>query len=69
MKYIPPKKLKVLMGLFFATGIWGIVYGLWIHHPPIQYLTVFGVINLSLGGLCGYLFLTQEPRSSSKSKK
>ncbi|QLH09192.1 MULTISPECIES: hypothetical protein [Candidatus Nitrosotenuis] len=67
MKYIPPKKLKVLMGLFFGAGIWGIVYSLWIH--PMLYLTIFGVINLSLGAMCGYLFLTQEPRSASKSKK
>lgn len=69
MKYIPPKKLKVLMGLFFGAGVWGIVYSLFIHHPQIPYLTLFGTVNLCLGGLCGYLFLTQEPRSSGKSKK
>ncbi|MBI5145867.1 MAG: hypothetical protein HZA84_01455 [Thaumarchaeota archaeon] len=69
MKYIPPKKLKVLMGLFFGAGIWGIIYSLWIHHPPMVYLTIFGVINLSLGAMCGYLFLTQEPRSTDKGKK
>ena len=28
MKYIEPKKLKVLMILFFGTGIMGIVMGL-----------------------------------------
>ncbi len=67
MKYIPPKKLKVLMGLFFGSGIWGIIYSLWIH--PELYLTLFGVINLSLGAMCGYLFLTQEPRSTNKGKK
>ncbi|HEY8109807.1 MAG: hypothetical protein ACHQW9_03165 [Nitrososphaerales archaeon] len=67
MKYILPKKLKVLMVLFFGSGAWGIVYSLFIH--PMLYLTIFGVINLSLGALCGYLFLTQEPRSADKGKK
>lgn len=69
MKYIPPKKLKVLMFLFFGTGIWGIVAGTFIiKHPAVFYIVVFGVINLCLGGFCGYKFLTQEPESEKRKK-
>ncbi|HXG74576.1 MAG TPA: hypothetical protein VNK44_07150 [Candidatus Nitrosotenuis sp.] len=68
MKYIPPKKLKVLMVMFFGAGIWGMAYGLWIHHP---FLTLFGVINFCLGGVFGYRFFTQghKPEKSSEKRK
>lgn len=68
MKYIPPKKLKVLMYLFFGTGIWGIVAGLFLITPQVFFIVVFGVINLCLGGFCGYKFLTQEPESEKRKK-
>jgi hypothetical protein len=66
MKYIPPKKLKVIMGMFFGTGILGIIMGLQVHY---FYLTAFGTINLCLGGLFGYRLLTQEKPESNKRKK
>jgi len=69
MKYIPPKKLKVLTYMFFGTGIWGIVAGLFLITPQVFFIVIFGVINLCLGGLCGYKLLTQEERPKSEKRK
>ncbi len=66
MKYIPPKKLKIIMIMFFAGGIWGITFGLLEH---FFYITVFGTINLCLGGVFGYRLLTQEKPSKDERKK
>lgn len=66
MKYVAPKKLKVLMGLFFGTGIIGIVMGL---SYSFFYLTTLGVINLCLGGFIGWIFFTQQPKSRDKRKE
>ena len=69
-KNLPAKKLKVLMALFFGTGIFGILIGngLGISQPNVMYTTL-GVINLCLGGLVGWIFLTREPRESRKKRK
>ncbi len=69
MKYIKPKKLKVLMILFFGTGIMGIVIGLSIPSQTSFSITSLAVINLCLGGLVGWIFLTQKPKSRDKRKK
>ncbi|HEX9846709.1 MAG TPA: hypothetical protein VGA92_09675 [Candidatus Nitrosotenuis sp.] len=69
MKYIPPKKLKIIMIMFFAGGIWGIVSGLFIIKPFVFFIVVFGVINLCLGGLFGYRLLTQVKPSPDERKK
>jgi hypothetical protein len=67
MKYIPPKKLKVIMMMFFVGGIWGIMFGL---YEKFFYITLFGTINLCLGGVFGYRLLTQgEPSAEKKRKK
>ncbi len=66
MKYVPPKKLKVLMMVFFGTGVFGIAIGLTL---IIFMITFMGVINLCLGGFFGWIFLNQEPRSKQKRKK
>jgi hypothetical protein len=66
MKYVAPKKLKVLLILFFGTGIIGIAMGLSYSY---FYLTTLGVINLCLGGFIGWLFLTQQPKSRDKRKE
>ena len=66
MKYVKPKKLKILMILFFGTGRWGISMGLW---QAVFNLTMLGVINICLGGFVGWLFLTQQPKSRDKRKK
>ena len=81
LKYVNPKKLKVLMAVFFGVGLWGIVFGLWLGNfattssQSLNYfmIVILGVINLLLGGLVSYLFLTQErkidPRKDSKYKR
>ena len=52
IKYIQPKRLKVLIALFFGTAGMGIFVGLVIA-TGIQslYITFLGVVNLCLGGL------------------
>jgi hypothetical protein len=69
-KNLPAKKLKVLMALFFGTGIFGILIGngLGIQQPNLMF-TIMGVINLMLGALVGWIFLTREPRDSRKKRK
>ena len=70
IKYIQPKKLKVLIALFFGTAGMGIFVGLVIA-TGIQslYITFLGVVNLCLGGLVAYLLLTQKPRVRDTRKK
>ena len=70
IKYIKPKKLKVLIALFFGTAGMGIFVGLVIA-TGIQslYITFLGVINLCLGGFVGYLLLTQKPKVRDTRKK
>lgn len=70
MKYVSPLRLKVLMMMFFATGILGIVVGLYVAPPQASLLITFmGVINLSLGGFFGWIFLNQTPQLDNKRKK
>ena len=70
LKYIQPKKLKVLIALFFGTAGMGIFVGLVIAEG-IQslYVTFLGVVNLCLGGFVAYLLLTQKPRVRDTRKK
>jgi len=70
MKYVNPLRLKVLMMMFFVTGIVGIVVGLKVAPPSTSLLITFmGVINISLGGFFGWVFLNQTPQSENKRKK
>ena len=73
MKYIPPKKLKVLTIMFFAAAGFGIYSGLELATSGMQGLmiTLLGVVNLCLGGLMAFLLLTQKPkvRDSRKYRK
>ena len=66
MRYIKPKKLKVILAAFFGTGIFGIALGL---TNSALYLTFLGVINICLGGFAGWIYLTQEPKLRDKRKK
>jgi len=70
MKYVHPKKLKVLIALFFGSAGMGIFVGLVIA-TGIQslYITFLGVINLCLGGFVAYLLLTQKAKVRDSRKK
>ena len=65
-KYIPPKKLKVLIVMFFVAAGVGIMLGLIHQH---MYLTLLGVVNLILGGVMGFILLLQAPRVRDDRKK
>ena len=70
LKYIKPKKLKVLIALFFGSAGMGIYVGL-EQATGIQslYITFLGVVNLCLGGFVGYLLLTQKAKVRDGRKK
>ena len=70
MKYVHPKKLKVLIALFFGSAAMGIYVGL-EQATGIQslYITFLGVVNLCLGGFVGYLLLTQKAKVRDGRKK
>jgi len=63
IKYVQPKRLKVLIALFFGTAGMGIFVGLVIAEG-IQslYITFLGVVNLCLGGFVAYLLMTQKAK-------
>jgi len=70
MKYIQPKKLKVLVAMFFAAAGMGIFVGLVIA-TGIQslYVTFLGVVNLCLGGFVAYVLMTQKAKVRDSRKK
>ena len=70
MKYVQPKKLKVLIALFFGSAGMGIFVGLVIAEG-IQslYVTFLGVVNLCLGGFVAYLLMTQKAKVRDSRKK
>ena len=70
MKYVHPKKLKVLIALFFGSAGMGSYVGL-EQATGIQslYITFLGVVNLCLGGFVGYLLLTQKAKVRDSRKK
>ena len=71
MKSITRTKIKVLMIMFFATGIVGMTVGLTIGPAFGQsvMITFMGVINFGLGAFFTYLFLTRKPELPDKRKK
>ncbi len=71
MKNIPPKKMKVLLIMFFAAAGFGIFTGLFVASSCMQGLiiTLLGVVNLCLGGLMGYLLLMQKPKVRDSRKR
>ena len=71
MRYIEPTRVKVLMMMFYATGIIGMIIGLSQITPPNFKLmiTFMGVINVGLGAFFTFLFLTQTQKAPDKRKK
>lgn len=61
-----PQRLKVILGMFFGTGAVGILIGL---QYSAFHITVLGTINLCLGGVFGWILLTQRPRDRDRRKK
>jgi len=66
-----------MMIAFFGTGGWGIALGLYMGSLPYQtsdetnffLIVLLGVINLCVGGVCGFIFLTQEPKHKKLKRK
>ncbi len=71
MRYIEPTRVKVLMMMFFVTGVIGIVVGLSHYSPPSMtvMITFMGVINVGLGAFFTFIFLTQIQSEPDKRKK
>jgi len=63
MKFIQPKRLKVLIALFFGTAGMGIFVGLVIATGFQRVdITLLGVINLCLGGFVAWILVTQKAK-------
>jgi len=70
LKYIPPKKLKVLVIMFFVAAAFGIFIGLVMAKGGQGlYVTLLGVVNLCLGGFMAYLLMTQKPKVRDSRKR
>ncbi len=70
MKYIEPKKVKVLIIMFFATGALGVIVGLVVAPPSsTMMITFMGVINFGLGAFFIFILSTQTQKAPDKRKK
>ncbi len=70
MRYIEPRRVKILMLMFFGTGALGMIVGLMVAPPSTTLIITFmGVVNFGLGAFFAYLFLTQEKKAPDKRKK
>ena len=70
MKYVSPIRLKVLMMMFFGTGVMGIIVGLVLApRETTLFITLLGVINVSLGAFFLWMYLVQDPKPPDKRKK
>ena len=71
MRYLEPTRVKVLMMMFFVTGIIGVIIGLSPITPPNLKLmiTFLGVVNIGLGAFFIFIYLTQTRKEPDKRKK
>ena len=74
MRYIEPTRVKVLMMMFFVTGIVGVLIGLSAITPPSLkiMITLMSMINIGLGAFFTFIYLTQiqaEPDARKKRRK
>ena len=70
MRYIDPVRVKVLMMMFYATGIMGLIIGLAVAPPSMTVMITFmGLVNVGLGAFFTFLFLTQIQKEPDKRKK
>lgn len=66
-KRIPHRKLKVMTGMFFGAGSLGILAGLGSGGGFA--MTAFGTALVCIGGLTGWMLLTQDPMSARDRRK
>lgn len=75
MRRLPRHKLRNIMFLFFGTGAWGLVLGYMLPSMALQpsplpfYLTVLGVIQLGLGAVFGWMYLTRAPEDAGSKRR
>jgi len=70
MRYIEPIRVKILMLMFYATGVVGMIVGLVVAPPTMTVMITFmSVINVGLGAFFTFLFLTQTQKAPDKRKK
>ena len=71
MRYIEPTRVKVLMMMFYTTGIVGVLIGLSAITPPNLkiMITLMSTINIGLGAFFTFLYLTQIEADPDKRKK
>jgi hypothetical protein len=57
MRYIDPIRVKVLMMLFYATGIMGLIIGLVVAPPSMTMtITFMALVNVGLGAFSRFYF-------------
>lgn len=70
VRYVPPRRSKILMTMLLSAGAVGIVVGLIQPYPHLTLIITFmGVINIGLGAFFAYIFLTQEERSDRRKRR
>ncbi|MCH9657832.1 hypothetical protein K0U27_03895 [archaeon] len=70
MKYINPFRVKVLMVMFYVTGVVGVAVGLIVAPPQMTMMVTFmGIVNVALGGFFTYILLTQQQKAPDKRKR
>lgn len=70
MRYISPVRVKVLMMMFYSTGVMGLIIGLVVAPPTMTIMITFmALINVGLGAFFTFIFLTQTPKAPDKRKK
>ena len=70
MRYIEPKRVKILMVMFYATGMVGMIVGLSFAPPTmVVMITFMSVINVGLGAFFTFLLITQVRSVPDKRKK
>ena len=70
LRYINPFRVKVLMIMFYGTGLVGMLVGLYIASPSQTVMITFmGVVNFGLGAFFTYVLFTQKKKLPDKRKK
>ncbi len=70
MRYIEPRRVKILMVMFYAIGVVGMIVGLSFAPPTmVVMITFMSVINVGLGAFFTFLLITQVRSVPDKRKK